>query len=209
MLDKIRSFNSLVDLIENFSEDIDLEYIKSVEYGDVETQVKMVDDMAKKMGYNSPIVYRGDKKGKKQFTGREDPSNYIQGNIFFSSKKEIGLFYTRRHNVLYSAYLQLENSLVINAKGKDWSSIPIPNKLGGKKEFPYGLQIDDLAELANKEGYGSLIVLDVMDQAGYGDQYVVFEPSKIKSADPITYDDNGNIIPLSKRFNPKSNDIRE
>lgn len=29
-----------------------------------------------------------------------------------------------------------------------------------------------------------------------------------KSADPFTYDDNGNLIPLSERFNDKKNDIR-
>ena len=29
-----------------------------------------------------------------------------------------------------------------------------------------------------------------------------------KSADPVTYDDNGNIIPLSERFNPEKDDIR-
>jgi len=29
-----------------------------------------------------------------------------------------------------------------------------------------------------------------------------------KIADPVTYDDNGNVIPLSKRFNPADNDIR-
>lgn len=31
--------------------------------------------------------------------------------------------------------------------------------------------------------------------------YIVFDPNQVKSADPVTYDDNGNIIPLSERFN--------
>jgi hypothetical protein len=34
------------------------------------------------------------------------------------------------------------------------------------------------------------------------------KPSAIKSADPVTYDDAGNVIPLSQRFNPQSPDIR-
>jgi hypothetical protein len=38
--------------------------------------------------------------------------------------------------------------------------------------------------------------------------YVATDPSQIKSADPITRDDAGNVIPLSQRFNPESNDIR-
>ena len=39
-------------------------------------------------------------------------------------------------------------------------------------------------------------------------EYIAFNPNQIKSADPVTYDDNGNVIPLSERFNPKKEDIR-
>jgi hypothetical protein len=38
--------------------------------------------------------------------------------------------------------------------------------------------------------------------------YAVFNPEMAKSADPITRDDSGNIIPPSKRFNTESKDIR-
>ena len=38
--------------------------------------------------------------------------------------------------------------------------------------------------------------------------YGVFYPDQIKSADPVTYDDEGNVIPLSERFNAKNDDIR-
>lgn len=38
--------------------------------------------------------------------------------------------------------------------------------------------------------------------------YIVFNSNQIKSADPVTYDDNGNVIPLSERFNKASDDIR-
>ena len=36
---------------------------------------------------------------------------------------------------------------------------------------------------------------------------IVFDPNQIKSADPITRDQQGNVIPLSQRFNPESNSI--
>jgi len=39
-------------------------------------------------------------------------------------------------------------------------------------------------------------------------EYVVFDPNQIKSADPITRDDQGNIIPPSQRFKTTSPDIR-
>ncbi|MBQ7128845.1 MAG: hypothetical protein IJO19_02530, partial [Clostridia bacterium] len=38
--------------------------------------------------------------------------------------------------------------------------------------------------------------------------YIVFNPSQIKSAEPITYDDNGDVIPLSERFKEDNADIR-
>lgn len=39
-------------------------------------------------------------------------------------------------------------------------------------------------------------------------EYVAISPNQVKSADPVTYDDEGNIIPLSQRFTPESSDIR-
>lgn len=39
-------------------------------------------------------------------------------------------------------------------------------------------------------------------------QYMVRNSSQIKSAEPVTYDDAGNVIPLSERFNPENEDIR-
>ena len=40
------------------------------------------------------------------------------------------------------------------------------------------------------------------------DIYLAFNSEQIKSADPVTYDDEGNVIPLSERFNTKNSDIR-
>lgn len=38
--------------------------------------------------------------------------------------------------------------------------------------------------------------------------YIPFYSEQVKSADPVTYDDNGDVIPLSERFNEEKNDIR-
>ncbi|MDC0088173.1 hypothetical protein OAI07_01380 [Akkermansiaceae bacterium] len=40
------------------------------------------------------------------------------------------------------------------------------------------------------------------------ESYIPISPNQIKSADPVTYDKNGEIIPLSERFNESSDDIR-
>jgi len=56
-----------------------------------------------------------------------------------------------------------------------------------------------------------------MEELGYDGTYVeesfgssIFVPdsNQIKSADPVTYDDQGNVIPLSKRFDKRQDDIR-
>lgn len=75
---------------------------------------------------------------------------------------------------------------------------------------------DDLIEFFEENGYDyDAIILDEGGTGGYGDKvndrgisYVIKDSSQIKSADPFTYDDEGNLIPLSERFNPKNNDIR-
>ena len=37
---------------------------------------------------------------------------------------------------------------------------------------------------------------------------IALYPNKIKDSSPVTYDDNGNVIPLSERFNAENEDIR-
>lgn len=55
------------------------------------------------------------------------------------------------------------------------------------------------------QGYDGIVLRD--EEFG-GTSFVVFDPEQIKSAEAITYDDAGNVIPLSERFNSRSNDIR-
>jgi hypothetical protein len=42
---------------------------------------------------------------------------------------------------------------------------------------------------------------------GKGDSYVLFYDYQVKKADPVTYDANGNVIPLSQRFDATTADI--
>lgn len=40
------------------------------------------------------------------------------------------------------------------------------------------------------------------------DEITVKNPNQIKSADPVTYDDEGKVIPLSEKFKVEQSDIR-
>lgn len=63
----------------------------------------------------------------------------------------------------------------------------------------YGTEV---TEALKAKGYTS--AMDTPE----GEEIVVFDSAQIKSADPVTYDDNGNVIPLSERFNVGNTDIR-
>jgi hypothetical protein len=64
------------------------------------------------------------------------------------------------------------------------------------------MESPEFSSKLRKLGYDGVI------QSKDGDEAVVFDSEQIKAADPITYDDNGNIIPLSKRFDSENEDIR-
>lgn len=76
-----------------------------------------------------------------------------------------------------------------------------------------GMTLDD--QTTYTQGYGAEIT-EILKNNGYdsamdtseGGEIVVFDSSQIKSADPVTYDDNGNVIPISERFKGDSPDIR-
>jgi ADP-Ribosyltransferase in polyvalent proteins len=145
-------------------------------------------------GHGRPLVaHRGDKLGKTVFTGRERPSNYIQGNIFFTSERSIAAGYTphrsnsyldpknmNQSHGLYSVYLKIEKPVIVDAKGEDWSRIPLSGRL--KKAIGSdGLQIDDLALYVQQNTQADgLIVKNVWDQFGDSHQFVVFSGQQIK-----------------------------
>ena len=62
--------------------------------------------------------------------------------------------------------------------------------------------------LKNSGGYDGIKYLNKFEGNRKDYSYIALKPSDVKSADPVTYDDNGNVIPLSERFNEGNEDIR-
>jgi len=100
--------------------------------------------------------------------------------------------------------MRLKVKLVFPLMGDRETLDVYAKEYGLNKEFPQIIQPNDRSVL-RKLGRDSVVYTD---SAGKIEEVVVFNPSQIKSADPITYDDAGNIIPLSQRFNVESPDIR-
>ena len=101
-----------------------------------------------------------------------------------------------------------DRPLVIDGGGAFWANVPV-DVWGGT------YTTDDIVKRAKDEGYTSVLIKNINDVAmnNYSanikaDIYAFFSPEQVKSADPVTYDDKGNVIPLSERFNPDNPDIR-
>ena len=103
---------------------------------------------------------------------------------------------------LYHLFLKMKNPLVVDVKDYDYASHRTDKSAW--MEF---------VEEANKNGNDGIILYNAMDNqlntsARESIVYMFRNSSQAKSADVIVYDDNGDIIPLSQRFNDKVEDIR-
>jgi hypothetical protein len=95
---------------------------------------------------------------------------------------------------LHDLFIKLENPLVYDFKG------------GSFKDKSYS----ELVQEAIDEGYDGVIMEntnDSIDDDTKSDVFVFFKSSQAKLADPVTYDESGNVIPLSERFNPEKDSI--
>ncbi|MBR3974406.1 MAG: hypothetical protein IKJ88_00940 [Clostridia bacterium] len=66
-----------------------------------------------------------------------------------------------------------------------------------------------ITEFLRKNEYDSMYI--EVDKGSFGrktDSFIVLNENQVKSAELLTYADNGDIVPLSERFNPKKVDIR-
>ena len=96
------------------------------------------------------------------------------------------------------AYLNIENPY-------ETSLYELANLLESSEGNTPGKKAENLRRELQDQGYDGIAVQD--DEFG-GKSYVAFEPNQIKSAEPVTYNNSGKEIPLSKRFNKNKEDIR-
>jgi hypothetical protein len=185
-------------VMENLSSDRDAEYLKAVADGDMDAAQKMVDEAAKKAGYNVGPVFNGGTDGFNTFrvSGWALP---VQDGIYFTDDAELAEYISRLHSTANNkapkvrrVYVNSSNPLNIDATGRHARDV---------KE----------AQGAKWNGYDSVVIKNIKEYGSDSNSTttVVFNPNQIKSADPVTYDDQGNPIPLSQRFNEHSDDIRK
>lgn len=188
------------------------EYMKAVESGDTEEQRRLVDEAAKANGYDR-LFWHGSKNGG-GFTEFRDWSYFTENKKYASRYAKPG-----DKGSLYEVYANLGNTFDTRK--------PECREIFDKMRSEYGLSkvqesglpdwTDgyDIAEFIDENGldYDSIILDeggDLVDgkPVSRGFSYVIRISEQVKSADPITYDDSGNVIPLTERFDSGNRDIR-
>lgn len=188
----------------------DSKYDSAVKSGDIETAQRLVDEAAKNAGYTTKAYHGTLTKGitefKKSFIGSR--FSYDEVGFFFTDNLKLAEDYATsefdadRKGEVISAYIKTSNAFIFD---KDYA---IKNGYGNVFRDNDIIDVWDnyqsaLLDEAEEMRADSIIVKD-----GQSMMVVAFEPNQIKSAEPITYDNNGNVIPLSERFNAKKRDIR-
>lgn len=166
----------------------DEDYLLAVRAGDMDAAQEMVDEAAKKTGYTVQ-AYHGTNANFNVFQSEK-------GRYFFSKSEDYAeaMMEERSGQRIVKAYLKMEN--------------PYREKLA-EGEFSDPSFEKPILDYAEQNGYDSAIIeVDTDNELVADTFYVVFSPEQIKSADPVTYDDNGKLIPLSERFDTGSKDIR-
>ena len=131
----------------------------------------------------------------------------------------------------YSLFAKIENPLIIDASKSNWNEIDVKSVLNtpfgdaikseyGEDYFNYGTQhlsTREVSKYAKQAGYDGVIFKNLKDNGGRNsnvsldtasDVYIALNPNNVKSADAITYDNDGEVIPLSERFDGNEDDIR-
>ena len=214
--------------------EMDADYLSAVERGDMATAQQMVMEAAKLAmpntkvvdeNGNPKVVYHGTPNIFTVFDKEKQGSSTDRGiwgsGFYFSESSDYAQTYAKRKGVegqVLSLYLNLENPLFISLKNGGNDGAYYFKQLHRKHftdevysdiekfEQRYAKAQKDLSNDLIIDGYDGVIV--EYSQEGMANDYVAFNPNQIKSADPVTYDDAGNIIPLSERFNPEKEDIR-
>lgn len=196
--------------------DTDAEYMQAVRDGDVAKQQAMVDAAAKSAGYKHGPVWHGSRYG---FQGDAfDKSKSWGPGFFFSSSEKVAKRFAGRgkNSQVLSFYIKSDNPAVFN-KSVDvpitidqlfeeigLTAQDVPKKYAndvGQTEIPAWRWYKDDSLLADLNDLG----FDAFKGLEQGETvWGLWNPNQIKSADPVTYDANGQPIPLSQRFNPQS-----
>lgn len=211
----------------------DQEYLAAVEAGDMEIAQKMVDAAAKRAGYTvGPVYHATDDPNFTVFEGDVIHFGTEQAGLDIMSKRGgMDIDYDiERFSDGFWVYADRDYTAQGIRHGDGMGPFKTENEAKAfvktlpKEIKPYRvfLKIRNPKQdvdaggagswrvakgvAAEKEGYDAIVYENEVEDPG-SISYAVFDPSQIKSAEAVTRDGAGNVIPLSERFNPASDSI--
>jgi hypothetical protein len=210
----------------------DTDYLRAVESGDTEAATRMVEEAAKENGYTEKVYHGTNTFG---FTEIDTKMSNDRISFFATDSLQTAGTYSGTTKVrelseqsnsslgIYQLYANTDGMLELDAHGAQSNHIALGkserdfNDYMNTKSWNSFATAKQVAKYAKKAGYTGVIIRNVIDTATPDSRnssapasvYVFFDPKiQVKSADAVTYDDDGNVIPLSERFNESGNDIR-
>ena len=139
------------------------------------------------------MLYSGSQNEIQQFDDRSG----IAFPAWFTDRPDVASAYAvdptraargERSPTVYPSYLDLQNPLVLDAKGAKWNNIKIRDKnIADELEIDAPVSTTFLAYAARQKGYDGVIIKNVKDNpnaevSGVSDVYVPFNPEQIRSA---------------------------
>ena len=209
-------------------------YMAAVNSGDMETAQRLVDEAAEKAGAmtldngNIKHYYHGTNSKFTSFEAEKSRYGTYGYGFYFSptiSKaseygelKDVYLMTDRiatrlEHKITAEQVRAFLDRYSIGLKDSVLKyADTIEEWVGYKNDMSIILDLENWVIRYTKFDTDKLLA-DLIEVFGYDgvrqtNETVLWNNKLIKSADPVTYDDNGNVISLSQRFNTDSDDIR-
>ena len=182
--------------------EMDSEYDAAVKSGDTARMQALMDEAARRAGYTVKAYHGTPEGGFTVFETGNVRNGRVYGNgIYFTDSQSEAEMYSRKpgnNPKVYESYINLGNNpLVIDVA-------EIRKREGGNSAYVY----NEIREIYKSDyNDATAVVLKNMNASG-NTMYIVKDSSQVKSADPVTYDNNGNVIKPSKRFDSGNKDIR-
>ena len=230
-----RITNEIVKPSETQFSDRDSSYMDAVKRGDMETAQKLVDEaaitagaMRLKEGVAKPYYHGTSAKFTSFDAEKARDGTYGYGFYFSPMRSKAGEYGELMNVYLMTDRIATRNSHSITVdqvnsfiKKYDLDLNSTVLKFADSVEEWMDYKNNDMSILLDLENFvvrnmdfnTERLLKDMIEIFDYDgirqtNETVLWDNRLIKSANPVTYDDNGNVIPLSERFNTENDDIR-
>lgn len=225
---KINEAGSGQEVRNKITPEMDKAYMEAVNRKDWNTAEKLIKEAAAIAMPNTKFHGEYTHSTNAEFTKFDrSVSHGVYGDGFYFYKKGVGeKEYGQR--VIY-AFLNAENPFRFYKQGHYDAETKVDAVCDAVEKARLNINRNEMHDLYDDEGENleeaelvsyvkeatGIEFSEILEKAGYdaleansGIEFIVFNPNQIKSSALIERDDKGNIIPLSKRFNMFSTDIR-